>query len=667
VSLLFSLKNCVGYDLDKRTLRHKVSRIGEATFIDMTAIDMAKDHRTYGSMVIGATGQETTSRAAWTNVTRRSLDYLHLWNEFMLKGRLGHLAEFERSMDVPKKKWRGIEEGWRGALSTMVELQPGEEGEIVFLTAWFFPNQLAEHGVRVGHMYENWFQDAQDVASYGVENLERLREESRRFSENQYRGTLPSWLVSLLNAQLTPLTANSYWSRNGEFGLWEGGPGFGARMSIPSYWFPILLFFPDINRQALEQIGQSQRSDGWTPGWLGYNWERIICCIDFHAHFPLEVYRHYLWTGDSELLRELWPSVKAALDVLDRTDTNEDGLPDRAEAFVQVYDMWRLPGTQSYLCSLWMAALKAAVEMASALGEDETARRYQAILDRSTASFEKLFWNGEYYRLFQDLEEGVIHEGCMADQVRGQWYTKRLGLGPIHEEEHVRSALKAIFRYNRIPGERVLLNGSDPRGRVGNWSAYLRPDAYPYLRDQWVSPWTGTEFAVSSMLILEGFVDEGLQVARDVYDRYRENGLFWNHIEYGNHYSRPTDVWTILLALQGLKYNAGDRSLSFAPYRDADRFESIFALPGVWGRIRESSGQGHQREEVFVEAGEITLSTLRFKLVQRRAIDRLLVSHNGEEVACRMERIADEVLVRLDLPVRLSKSETLSVDMELIT
>ena len=132
VSLLFSLKNCVGYDLEQRTLRSEVSRADGATFITMTADDVDPSHRTYGSTVIAATEKDTTHRAAWTT-RQREMDCWHLWNELMMEGSLTNLDEWV--VEAPRDDERGGEEQWRGALCSTVSLQPREEKEIIFAAA----------------------------------------------------------------------------------------------------------------------------------------------------------------------------------------------------------------------------------------------------------------------------------------------------------------------------------------------------------------------------------------------------------------------------------------------------------------------------------------------------------------------------------------------------
>ena len=48
--------------------------------------------------------------------------------------------------------------------------------------------------------------------------------------------------------------------------------------------------------------------------------------------------------------------------------------------------------------------------------------------------------------------------------------------------------------------------------------------------------------AFASLLIYEGLFDEGLMVVRNVDDRYRRWGMYWDHQEFGGHYFRQLRV-----------------------------------------------------------------------------------------------------------------------------
>ena len=93
---------------------------------------------------------------------------------------------------------------------------------------------------------------------------------------------------------------------------------------------------------------------------------------------------------------------------------------------MQTYDNWAMRGTASYIASLWIGGLRAAVRMAADLGHTADADRWKATLDKASASFDRLLFNGQYYRLWVD---GDAHgEVCMSDQISGEWFTRLIGM-----------------------------------------------------------------------------------------------------------------------------------------------------------------------------------------------------------------------------------------------
>ena len=157
---------------------------------------------------------------------------------------------------------------------------------------------------------------------------------------------------------------------------------------------------------------------------------------DLASDFVLQVWRTFRFapTGeDLTFLAECWPAAVQALRYLKRFDVNEDGLPDNGGAPDQTFDDWPLQGVSAYCGALWIAALEAALAMAQRLQLDlglETSseqREFGEWLEQSRANFDRLLWNGDFYRI--DAESGT--PVVMADQLCGDFYARLLGLPPV--------------------------------------------------------------------------------------------------------------------------------------------------------------------------------------------------------------------------------------------
>ena len=98
--------------------------------------------------------------------------------------------------------------------------------------------------------------------------------------------------------------------------------------------------------------------------------------------------------------------------------------------------------------------------------------------------------------------------------------------------------------------------------------------------------WTGIEYQVASHMIYEGLVKEGLSVVRAVRQRYdgrRRNP--WNEYECGNYYARALASYAVLLALSGVRYDAGARRLEVAPRTGKSQGQFFFSTDGAWGSV----------------------------------------------------------------------------------
>ncbi len=716
-SLMFSLRNCTGYDLEELSLKHRVSDADGARTIAMGAEGLDSGHRTSGSTAIAVLGDGLSHVTAWTG--GRGLEgfehtstpaFSQVFYPYRDTGELpGGGTVWQRSI---KKRHPEVEPGtlhapehrvgwsWRGALGRKVTLQPGQQERVVFLMSWHYPNHYHfKYGdQRLGHMYENWFDGAAQVARYGLEHFQRLERESRRFVDALYDGTLPEWLAASLNAQLTTFPKSFLWTADGDMAVWEGQACcqiIPAARTVWSSWVP-LMFFPEVYLEMVRRMARfrpneerpedspllairhrrgAERSRERTDrfgGWLKGRYEELGYTRDDFAPSgrsrrrsgfwggAAELLRDYQWTGDRDLLEEIWPIVRDGIEAQIEADANGDGLPDGALSFI-TYDHWFLPATNCYKCSMWLGELQAAVRAAEVLGETETAGRFWDVLQKGLRSFEELFWNGEYYNLCYDPKLERRDPGCMSDQVSGQLFARLLGLGTLHEEGRVRDALRAVHRHN-LREEEGLLNGTDPQGRE-EWRYFCRYSGRgedEARGGQWPTPWTGTEYYVAAVMAAEGLCREALDVARNVYDRHVRAGMVYNHIECGEHYFRPLAAWAMLPALQGLTWDRAEGALTVAPRMDEDRFDAAFLLPGAWGRLTQSRSGGEQTNRVHVLSGELPVE--RIALVAGRDVAEVCVRLNGREVEARFEQgDAEGVQVRLSEPVTLRPGDRLEV------
>lgn len=267
------------------------------------------------------------------------------------------------------------------------------------------------------------------------------------------------------------------------------------------------------------------------------------------------------------------------------------------------------------LGSIYLGALRAAEEMARYLGEPAKATEYREVYERGRARCETELWNGKYFIQKIDVIDGLkvpaylvspgsteekpfpkyqYGEGCLSDQLLGQWQAHVSGLGRILDEKKCVAALTAIHHHNfrhSLKGnasvQRVFALQDEAGLVLCSWPNGKRP-ALPFVYSDEV--WTGIEYQVAAHLIYEGLVNEGLEIVRAVrarYDGVRRNP--WDEIECGHHYARALSSWSLIQALSGVRYSAIEQSLVFAPKHDQP-FRSVFAVGSAWGTLTLEGG-----------------------------------------------------------------------------
>jgi uncharacterized protein (DUF608 family) len=358
----------------------------------------------------------------------------------------------------------------------------------------------------------------------------------------------------------------------------------------------------------------------------------------------MKVYREWCISGDDEWLEGLWPRVKRSLAfAIESWDPDRRGVV--LEPHHNTYDIefW---GADSMCTSIYLGALRAAAAMADALGDD--GEDYLRLYEKGRNHLESELWNGEYFhqeiqwknlRAASPLDPGsrsLDHDpgysseatlllenegpkyqygtGCLSDGVLGAWLARVCGIGEILDPEKVRSHLLAVHRYNLV---RDLSNHGNPQrsgyafGKEGglllcSWPRGGEP-SLPFVYSNEV--WTGIEYQVASHLIMEGRVDEGLEIVRTCRRRYdgRTRNPF-NEIECGHWYARAMSSYSLLQALSGARYDAVEKKLHLRPAADGD-FSAFLATATGFGSVGVRSGAPF----LEVRHGAIEVSAIEYQ------------------------------------------------------
>jgi hypothetical protein len=388
----------------------------------------------------------------------------------------------------------------------------------------------------------------------------------------------------------------------------------------------------------------------------------------------VKLYREWQVSGDDEFLRALWPQAKKSLEFAwQYWDADRDGIMEGEQH--NTYDI-EFYGANPMMTVIYLAALKAASIMGEHVGDREAAAVYRRLFDSGREKIEAL-WNGEYYvqrvppsgqAVVQPIDTSEswhapsvvdgepryqFGEGCLSDQLLGQWLATVAGLGHLLPIERVSATLQAIYRHNfrhdfsdHLNAQRIFALGDEKGLVLCSWPRGKRP-ALPFVYADEV--WTGIEYQVAAHLIFEDHVAEGLAIVKGIRDRYdgrRRNP--WNEVECGSHYARALASWSVLLALTGFWYSAPERRLTLLPRVNRGRFSGFFAAGTAWGVFTQRETSSALTARLEPAWGGLTIRSLELANARKWAGARVTWQTNGTRSDGALDASADDCF-RIDL------------------
>lgn len=578
--------------------------------------DLAGDDVLFGTLALATRDSEVTATPEWPVSYWWDGPQL-FWDGFRRDGRLTPADPVVR--EVPTSR-RSVPTPRVGSLSVSRSLEPGEEAVFEFLLAWHVPNRpRAWQGLgelsddnedqNMPHHYARRFRDAWDVAATTAERLPDLEAASRAFTSALFDSTIPETVLEQASTTLATIRSTTcLWlddgTEGGVFAAWEGsfqraGSCEGTCTHVWNYAQSVAHLFPSLERSArrVEFLGEV-REDGKMNfrgnAVFGGSPHAALAAVDGQMGTIVRLYREWRLSGDDDFLRELWPAALRALDYA-QTEWDSDGDSVLDSRQHNTYDI-EFYGPNSLANSMYLAALRAMARMAEHLGDAERAADCRARAAACAHGTDTLLFNGEYYAQRLDDVDAYRYQygdGCLSDQLFGQTLAHLTGLGHLLPADHVRSAIRAVFRHNFVPHARAVESvqrtyavGDEGGLLLCTWPTGGRP-TLPFIYSDEI--WTGIEFQVATHLAFEGEADAALAVMEAV--RARHDGVArspWNHVECGNHYARSLASWGVLLAFSGVQWDAPTRRLTAAPIPAAvvdGVFKSYVATDGFWGSV----------------------------------------------------------------------------------
>jgi len=561
------------------------------------------------------------------------------WDDFTADGQLGPESEKQTST---------------GALCLAREIPAGKDASYTFLLAWHFPNRTPawsgwtapkghENDV-IGNYYCTRFADAWAAAQHAARVLPESERRTRTFLDAMRHSTLPAAVRDAAMSNLSTLvTQTCFRTSDGEFHGFEGcddqrGCCFGNCTHVWNYETSTQFVFPSLARSLRKAaFGFSEDDQGGMRfrQMLPDGYDRFgYAAADGQMGQIIKVYLDWKLCGDTQWLRDLWPKIQRGLSfawIPGGWDPNRNGYLEGVQH--NTYDV-EFYGPNPLGTVYYLGALRATEEMARALGDSGAADNYHALFQKGSAWIDQNLFNGDYYiqrvrgipksqiapATVGDMgadnpeqPEFQLADGCLADQLIGQYLADIAGLGPLLDPAHIRKTLESIHKYNyrsqlaeHDSVQRVYALNDEAALLVCDYTKGGRPQIpFPYFQEAW----TGIEYLVAAQFIHAGMLREGLETIQNVrrrYDGERRNP--WDEPECGHHYARAMSAWSSVIAFSGFDYHGARKALRLSPKTRVPELASFFSTGLGWGTFSIRPG----RMELTMTEGTLPLASIRF-------------------------------------------------------
>lgn len=701
VGIAFSIDNPVGTKEDDRgaaVQRTNEGRRNEYRTSDgvaglvMTNSSLAADDPMAGDFALAATvdsGAKVSHWAGWP-MGRWWNSPLLFWDQFSKAGDLGTEPEAHNAV---------------GALCLQRTIAAGQSATFQFLLGWRFPNRTpewcgwafpkGEGKTVIGNFYATRFKDSLEAVIYTATNLESLEERTRTFASALRASTLPAAVKEAASANLSTLaTTTCFRTADGEFHGFEGsddtrGCCFGNCTHVWNYEMATPFLFPSFARSLRRSaFGYSMDDLGGMHfrQMLPDGKERSgVVAADGQMGQIIHAWLDWKISGDNELLRTTLPRVKKALEfawIPGGWDPNKDGVLEGVQH--NTYDV-EFYGPNPMCGIYYLGALRAGEEMARAAGDTATAKVYRTLFEKGSQWIDANLFNGEFYiqkvrgfrkdEIADSLRSGMgagdsetpeyqVGDGCLVDQLIGQYFADLGGLGPLVSSSNIRAALRSIYRYNHKPTlaahdnvERTYVLNDEAAVLVCDYGKGERPHIpFPYFAEAW----TGLEYLIASLFMSWGMVEEGIETVNDVrlrYDGERRNP--WDEAECGHHYARAMSSWSTIPALSGFCYDGVAGSVIAAPKVARSNFKCFWATGTGWGTFSLKPSSGGTVFVISVESGSLLCNSCEIPAAGAEAI----VESGGKKIQSRVNRREDRAIVTLNESLRLMAKGEIRIEL----
>ncbi len=588
--------------------------------------------------------------------------------------------DFSSAERVPNRVYAESGKCDHASVVAYVKIPPKSKKKLRFVLAWNVPvqyNYWDEHKDEQGNhltwknYYATQFSSSLETAVYALSNYDDLYKRTAQFTQALTESTLPPFVKDAVTANLSVLhspTVLRY--EDGTFWAWEGchekaGSCEGTCQHVWNYAYAMPFLFPKLERSIRESMlryayYETGRTDFRIMLPLGSGKQRWPwrACLDGQMGEVIKCYRDWKISGDTEWLKTHAPKIFKMIEYawaeinLDNWDKDKDGVLEGRQHHTLDLEMF---GPSSWLQGLYLLALDCGAKIADEVGDRQRAEEYRAIYENGKKWTNEHLFNGEYFiqkvnlddksvidayaahdeyiaGMYWNQEKNEIKyqvgEGCIIDQMLGDWHAHLIGSSCIFDKEKKMTALNSLYKYNYFKSMREVTNNwrifslNDEAGTV--ICSYPNGARKPKIPISYCEEtMTGFEYALAGLMIAEGMRKEGEDLVKAIRNRYDgEKRNPWNEIECGSNYARSMASFALLPIYSGFSFDMTKHYIGFAPLKKG-KGKYFWSVSDCWGTV-DFTGK---RRELLVNNGKLALAA--FGLRERERVIKLVI--NGEE------------------------------------
>jgi glycogen debranching enzyme len=270
-------------------------------------------------------------------------------------------------------------------------------------------------------------------------------------------------------------------------------PGFAWYFGRDSMWTALATTsYGDwrTTRAALEFLRKFQRADGKIPHEISQSASLLPWFTDYKYPWdsadatPLYVVAHadyFRASGDREFLQKSWESIVKAYRFTEATDTDKNNLVENTtfgHGWVEGGDLYP-PHEEIYQQGVWIAAARAAAELAAAMNDTELKTRALDAAERTREATEKTYWLPQR-RFYAYATKRPTKEPAEAEKgpnrASRQQRLNELAPAALFDEETVMPAVPLWFKVLADERAQIQIDGLGSHVIATDWGARLLSD-----------------------------------------------------------------------------------------------------------------------------------------------------------------------------------------------